>query len=335
MNRRLLLDWIPIPAAGIVLCAVIGVVHGVRPLDLPAAIWTGAWGTPEAGVATLSKMPPLLLTGLAVALAHRIGLLNIGCEGQLVLGALAAASVGVVCYRLPTAAALGLPLVVGAAVGGLWALPAVWLRQRRGVHEVLTTLLLNYVAVFLAEYLVLGSLGDGTALGRTPLVADRAVWSGLGTGVLRDLTAAPLVALALCVAAQAWLSWSVAGYEVTASGKNSEAAQGGGIPVERRQRLMFLLSGALAGLAGAIEVASIHHRFYRAFSPGYGFDGITVAFLVHGAPGWLWLSGLLLASLRSADKWLQLSLGISPGIIWVIQAVLLLTVACRARTLSR
>lgn len=335
MIRRLLFTWISIPAVGMILCAVIGMIHGTRPFDLPAALWTGAWGTPEAAVATLSKMPPLLLTGLAVALAYRIGLLNIGCEGQLVLGALAASLVGAACGRMPLAMALGFPLLAGGVAGGIWAFPAVWLRQRRGVHEVLTTLLLNYVAVFLVEYLVLGPLGDGTAMGRTASVAERAVWSPLGVGAFKDLTAAPLVALALCFLAHVWLTRSVGGYEVTVSGRNDAAAQWAGIPVERRQRLVFLLSGALAGLAGALEVVSVHHRFYRAFSPGYGFDGITAAFLVNGWPGWLWLSGLLLASLRSADKWLQLSLGISPGSIWVIQAVLLLTVACRARDRSR
>ncbi len=92
-----------------------------------------------------------------------------------------------------------------------------------------------------------------------------------------------------------------------------------------------MLSGALAGLAGALEVLAVHHRFYRAFSPGYGFDGITAAFLVKAAPGWLWLSSLLLASLRAADKWLQLMVGISPSIILVIQAILLLAVACQWR----
>jgi simple sugar transport system permease protein len=99
--------------------------------------------------------------------------------------------------------------------------------------------------------------------------------------------------------------------------------------VDRWQRRIFVLSGALAGLAGALEVLAVHHRFYRAFSPGYGFDGITAAFLVKTVPGWLWLSSLLLASLRAADKWLQLVIGISPNTILVIQAVLLLAVACR------
>jgi ABC-type uncharacterized transport system permease subunit len=332
---RAFLIWLPVPAVGVLLIGLMGFTLGLRPWELPAAIWTGAWGSPQAAVATLAKMSPLLLTGLAVALAYRIRLLNIGCEGQLVLGALAAAVTGVHCGRLPAAIGLIVPLTVGALVGAIWAFPAVWLRQRKGVHEVLTTLLLNYVAVFLAEYLVLGPLGDGTVLGRTPVIAEQAVWPPLGADSPGGLTTAPILALVLCWMAQVWISKTVGGYEVTAAGSSETAAELAGISVARLQRRMFLVSGALAGLAGALEVVAVHHRFYRAFSPGYGFDGITAAFLVNGSPGWLWLSGLILASLRAADKWLQLALGISPGAIWIIQAVLLLTVACRLRIRTR
>jgi simple sugar transport system permease protein len=335
MIRTIRRTWVPILAVAVGLSMIIGFIHGVQPFDLPAAIWTGAWGTPEAGAATLSKLTPLLLTGLAVALAYRLRLLNIGCEGQLVTGALAAAVLGAKCGHWPPFLALGFPLIAGAAVGGIWAFPAVWLRQSRGVHEVLTSLLLNYVAVFLVEYLVMGPLGDGTGMGRTVPVAPEAVWRPLGIGGFRELGAAPLLAVGLCFLVQIWLSRTVTGYEATVSGSNETAARVAGIRVERYQRIVFCLSGALAGLAGALEVVSVHHRFYRAFSPGYGFDGITAAFLVNGCPGWLWLSGLVLASLRSADKWLQLALGISPGTLWVIQAVLLLTVTCKGRTLSR
>ena len=139
----------------------------------------------------------------------------------------------------------------------------------------------------------------------------------------------------MSLAAQIWLSKTFWGYEVTAAGSNAAAARAAGIAVDRWQRRMFVLSGALAGLAGALEVLAVHHRFYRAFSPGYGFDGITTAFLVQTVPGWLWLSSLLLAGLRAADKWLQLVVGISPNSILVIQAVLLLSVACQWKLPAR
>jgi simple sugar transport system permease protein len=188
---------------------------------------------------------------------------------------------------------------------------------------------MNYVAIYIADYLVLGPLGDGTAMGRTPPMPAGATWQPLLKIGAIGLTAAPLLAVILSLLAQLWLSKTCWGYEVTAVGDNPAAARSSGIPVERWQRRLFILSGALAGLAGALEVSAVHHRFYNAFSPGYGFDGITAAFLVNAAPGWLWLSALMLASLRAADKWLQLSLGVSPNAILIIQAVMLLSVACQ------
>ena len=325
---RAFLELLPVVAVGGICCLVLAVLSGVPPFAIVSAIWNGAWGSQVAVATTLTKVTPLLLTGLAVALAYQARLLNIGGEGQLTLGALSAASFAVMAAPLPWPVLLPLTLLAGAVAGGLWALPPVWLRQKRGVHEVISTLLLNYLALYLADYLVLGPLGDGTAMGRTPEIPSEAAlssWLQIGT---QGLTAAPLAALVLSLAAQIWLGRTVWGFEVMATGNNPEAARAAGIAADRWQRRMFVLSGALAGLAGALEVLAVHHRFYRAFSPGYGFDGITAAFLVNAAPGWLWLSSLLLASLRAADKWLQLMIGLSPNTILVIQAVLLLAVAC-------
>jgi simple sugar transport system permease protein len=275
-------------------------------------------------------MTPLLCTGLAVALAYRVGLINIGCEGQLTIGALVSASFAVAGSHLPGFLLLPLTLVSGAASGGLWALPAILLRQRRGVHEVISALLLNYMAIYLCSYLVLGPLGDGTAMGRTlPIPAGAEMPELLRSGSL-FLTPAPLMALLLCFGAYLRLSKTVWGFEARAVGTNFDAAVNAGISASNRQIAIFLESGALAGLAGALEVCAVHHRFYRSFSPGYGFDGLTAAFLVNGSPEWLWLSTLFMASLRSADKWLQIGLDLSPNFILVVQAVLLLSVACQS-----
>jgi simple sugar transport system permease protein len=330
-----LLALMPTLLVGVLCCVVLGLLSGVGPFDVLTALWKGAWGSKSSAAASLAKVTPLLLTGLAVALAYQTRLLNIGCEGQLTLGALAAASFAVLAAPLPGPILVLLSLLVGASAGGLWALPPVWLRQRRGVHEVISTLLLNYLAIYLADYLVLGPLGDGTAMGRTPPIPTAAALSPLLQFGTQGVTVAPLVALILSLSAQLWLSKTCWGFELTATGSNMMAAKAAGIAVDRWQRRIFVLSGALAGLAGALEVLAVHHRFYRAFSPGYGFDGITAAFLVNAAPGWLWLSSLLLAGLRAADKWLQLVVGISPNTILVIQAVLLLSVACQWRIPSK
>jgi general nucleoside transport system permease protein len=310
-------------------CVILAVIMGHGPLDLLRTIATGAWGSLDGAAATLGKITPLLLTGLAVALAYQAGLLNIGCEGQLTLGALAAASLAVRAAALPAMVLTPCILLVGALIGGFWALPVVWLRQRRGVHEVISSLLMNYVAIYVADYLVRGPLGDGTALARTPVIPVAAQWQPLWQEAAVDLTLAPLAALLLSLAAQMWLVRTVWGYEVTATGSNALAAELAGIRVSSWQRRIFVASGMLAGLAGALEVVAIHHRFYASFSPGYGFDGITVAFLVKAAPAWLWLSSLIMATLRASEKWLQLLVGISPNAILMIEAVLLLVVACQ------
>ncbi|NSW87011.1 MAG: ABC transporter permease [Syntrophobacteraceae bacterium] len=322
---------VPALVFGFLMCALLAVLAGVAPVDLATTVWTGAWGSPDAAATTLSKTTPLLLTGLAVSLAYQTNLLNIGCEGQLTLGALASSAFAVAAAPLPGLVLIPLTMLVGAGAGAAWAYPAVWLKQQRGVHEVISTLLMNYMAIYLCEYLVLGPLGDGTAMGRTPEIPTGAVWPFLWRHGAVGVTAAPFLALLLCIGVHLWLSRTCWGYEIRAVGSSTTSSRAAGIPVDRWQTRLFVLSGALAGLAGALEVATVHHRFYRTFSPGYGFDGITAAFVVNASPGWLWLSGLFLASLRAADKWLQLSLQVTPNAIVIIQAVLLISVACQAR----
>ena len=322
---------VPALLVGMLVCMGLALAAGAGPLDLLQTIWMGAWGSPEEAVNTLSKMTPLLLTGLAVALAYRAGLLNIGGEGQLTLGALAGASVAHGASSLPAVILLPLTLACGALAGGIWAYPAIVLRQRRGVHEVISTLLLNHVAIYLCSYFVSGPLGDGSSMGRSPAIPAAAEMPEILHSGSLALTAAPLLALALCFAAWFWLVKTVWGFETRASGANLEAAINAGIAASRWQTRIFILSGALAGFAGAVEICAVHHRFYRSFSPGYGFDGLTAAFLVNGSPEWLWLSALFLASLRAADKWLQIGLNLSPNFILVAQAVLLLSVACQGR----
>lgn len=316
-------------AIGVMSCIIIGLVSGAGPLAVISAIWQGAWGTGEAALTSITKITPLLMTALSVTVAYQARLLNIGCEGQLTVGALVGASFAIYTKSLPGPLIMVLSLMVSAVSGGLWALPAIWLRQKRGVHEVISTLLLNYLAIYLVDYLVMGPLGDGTTLGRTPEVPSEAVLPTIVQSGIHKVTVAPFLAVLTSVGMQIWLSKTVWGFELRAVGSNKEAARAAGIDVEVWQRRIFIVSGALAGLAGGLEIFTVHHRFYRAFSPGYGFDGITAAFLAGCIPGLLWATSALLAGLRSADKWLQLTVGISPSAIQIIQAVLLLCVASK------
>lgn len=328
-GRHLVSIWLPVLTIGYGCCVLLAVLSGNAPADLITAIADGAWGGAESSAATLAKVPPLLLTGLAVSLAYQVGLLNIGCEGQLTLGALTTTVMAQADPGWPGWLWIPCCLLGGVATGALWAAPAMWLRQGRGVHEVISTLLLNYVAIYLADYLVRGPLGDGSGMARSAEIASASVWHPVAEAGTVGWSTAPLVALLVSLLAWAWLRWTPAGYEARAVGANAEAAAGVGIAVETWRWRLFLVSGGLAGLAGGIEIVSVHHRFYATFSPGYGFDGITVAFLAAANPGWLWAGSLLIASLRATDKWLQLALGISPNAVFVMEAVLLLAIACQ------
>jgi len=324
-----ILTLIPALLAGAIVCMCLAAFAGVSPLDLAETIWAGALGSGEAALNTLARTSPLLITGLAVALAYKAGLLNIGCEGQLTTGALISAAVAQWASFLPAYLLLPLMLASGAVVGALWAYPPIVLRRARGVHEVISTLLLNYVAIYLCSWLVSGPLGDGTAMGRTPPIPPGAELPVIFRAGSAGMTPAPVIALVLCFVAWLWLSKTARGFEVRSTGANFDAAENAGISASKWQTRIFLISGALAGLAGAIEISAVHHRFYRSFSPGYGFDGLTAAFLVNCSPEWLWLSALFIGGLRSADKLLQIGLDLSPNFILVVQAVLLLSTACQ------
>ncbi len=137
-------------AIGMLSCIVIGLISAAGPLAVISAIWQGAWGTEQAALTSITKITPLLMTALAVSVAYQARLLNIGCEGQLTVGALAGASFAIYFKSLPGPLIMVLSVMVSAIAGGLWAFPAIWLRQKRGVHEVISTLLLNYLAIYLA-----------------------------------------------------------------------------------------------------------------------------------------------------------------------------------------
>jgi len=245
-----------------------------------SALVGGAAGTPDALLSvTLVRTVPLLLTGLAVAVAFRAGIWNIGAEGQLYAGAVVAAWVGISGEGLP--APILLPAVLlGSAAGGMaWAWLPAFLKVRRGVGEVITTLLLNFVAIHLAAWMVHGPLQEArgvfpqtdpiAAAARLPLLipGSRLHWG---------------FALAVLLAVGGWvlLRYTVFGFRLRALGASPEAAAAAGRVEPRRLTWqVFLLSGALAGLAGGVEVSGLTYALYEGLSPGHGYTAIAVALL--------------------------------------------------------
>src|SRR4051812_36572226 len=286
----------------------------------------GGWG--PLGESAI-KGSVLVLTGLSVAIPFTVGLFNIGAEGQLIWGALAAAVAGRA-FDLP--APILVPLCLGAAAlaGGLWgALPGA-LKALRGVHEVISTILLNWVAIHLVHgWLVAGPLaaaGGGASIsiaGTEPV--SRAAW------LPRPLPGSRLdlgFPLALLIAACVWflLTRTRRGFEWRAVGASRDAAHASGIPAGRRICEAMALSGALAGLAGALLILGTEHKYPGVFRTGYGFDGIAVALVGGGTAAGTTLAALFFGALRAGATRLQL-VGIHPSFAELIQGLAVLMVA--------
>lgn len=275
---------------------------------------------------TAIKSAVLILTGLSVAVAFTVGLFNIGAEGQLIWGALAAAVAG----RSSFALSLPLALVAAAAAGGLWGLLPGVLKVRRGVHEVISTILLNWIAIHLVHgWLVAGPLaapGSGATVsiaGTEPI--SRAAWlPRLVSGSRLDLG----FPLALAIAACVWflLTRTVRGFEWRAVGAGRQAAFASGIPAGRRTCEAMALAGALSGLAGALLILGTEHRYPGVFRTGYGFDGIAVALVGSGTAAGTVVAAVVFGALRAGATRLQL-VGIHPSFAELIQGLAVLLVA--------
>jgi simple sugar transport system permease protein len=277
------------------------------------------------------KAALLLLTGLSVAVAFKVGLFNIGAQGQMLVGALTAAVIGA---QLKLPALLHVPAaMLGACVAGaLWALIAAGLKLTRGVHEVISTIMLNWVAVSLVDnWLVVGPLraGAGTVLSTTGTaeIASSAHLPRLLGDISRLHLGFPL-ALAVALAIWVWLARLRTGFETRAVGLGAEAARAAGIPVGRRTLEAMGLAGALAGMAGAVLVLGTELRYPGSLGAPYGFDGIAISLIGGNHPLGVALSALFFGVLRAGGTRMQL-LGVHKSYPELIQGLALLFVAGR------
>lgn len=287
------------------------------------ALWRGSVGSSYAFFsATLVRATPLMLAGLAVALAFRAGVWNIGAEGQLLAGATAA--IGAVALPGPGPLRVALALMAALLAGAVWAAPAALLR-RRGVLEVISTIMLNFIALDLVGYLVRGPLQEPThaypqsvtipLAARLPRIAGTRLHLG--------------VAIALVAAALLWVVMrrSAWGFRVRAIGANPRAAASAGlIDVQRTAMGAFLVSGALAGLAGGIEVTGVTYALYEGLSPGYGYTAIAVALLARLDPLLVAPSAILFGGLEAGATAMQRDAGVPASLVTVVEGALVLLV---------
>jgi simple sugar transport system permease protein len=277
---------------------------------------------------SLVQSTPFILAGLAVALGFKCGLFNIGAEGQFLMGALASAWIGYT-FELPWYIHLPLAILGGALAGAFWAAIPGYLKAITGAHEVVNTIMMNYVAYRLSDWLLNGPMKATGYRPVTPVIQDSATLprffpdpTRLNMGFILALAAAALVY---------WLLYKTTiGFEIRAVGTNPNAAKYAGMNVTRNFILVMVMSGALAGLAGATQVLGVDHWVGQGFSAGYGFDSIAIALLGNSNPLGVVLSALLFGTLRSGATRMQSMAGIPIDIVSVIQGLVIVFVAAPA-----
>jgi general nucleoside transport system permease protein len=337
-----LLNSLLVPVLAIVTAVIAGglIIYSVggNPIAAYMGLVQGAFGSSKALSETAVWATPYIFAGLAVAVAFNGGLFNIGAEGQLALGAVTAALIG---YALPGWLGISIPVYIhipltvgmGMLAGAIWAAIPGALKAYTGGHEVINTIMMNYIALNIVSFLLNGPMRDPDPLNlsaRTPEIAVSARIPAIFSNPLLRVHWG--FVLALVVAAVIWwLLWKTKlGFEIRTVGANPDAAKYAGINVKRTIIVTMAISGALAGLAGAIEVTALNYRHELGFSMGYGFDAIAIALLGKTNPFGVVLAAILFGAMRNGATRMQFLTQIPVDIISVIQALILLFVAADA-----
>jgi len=302
-------------------------VAGQPPGAALHAVWDGAFGGRRQLAETLEKMIPLTLVGLGWIVAFRARRINIGFEGQIIAGGMTAAVVALEVHGLPIGVHLPLAVIAGLAGGAVYAGIAAWLWASRGVSEIITTLLLNFVAIQILNWVVRGPLQESThGFAQTNPLPGSAQWPLLLGHTSLTWDALLIPALALLVAAV--LARTTTGLRIRLTGANEEVARYGGVRTVRVGALALVASGALAGLAGSSLVLSSESRVMAdGFSANYGFDGIVVALLARNSPLGCIPAALLFAALRQGGGLMEARVGVSSSLVQVTQGLVVVLLA--------
>ncbi len=272
---------------------------------------------------------PYIFAGLAVALGFRGGLFNIGAEGQLFVGGLASAYVGYSLSGLPMIIHLPLAILAGLVAGGIWGAIPGYLKARTGAHEVINTIMMNWIAFRLTDYLLTGPMARPDGLPITPQIKPSAYLPRLLPPPVRFHWGF-FIALGVAVLVY-WFLWKTPrGMEIRMTGANPKASRYAGIRIASIIVLTMALSGALAGMAGSVQVLAVDHQMVRAFSTGYGFDSIALALLGNSHPLGVVLASLLFGFMRGGAARMQSVASIPVELIRIIQAMVIIFVAAPA-----
>lgn len=290
------------------------------------ALYNATFENARAIGSTLNKASPLIFTGIAVAFSFRGNMFNIGTEGQFLMGATGATLVGIYCKDLPGFLLIPCMMLAGILCGAFWSTFPGICKAKFGVSEVITTIMFNYIAINFLGFLVRGPIQDTKSVEpQSFLIAKQ----GYMTYLLKDsrLHAGFFIACIMAVLLYILLFHSAFGYEVRAVGHSPTAARNGGINVPRTMMISVLISGALAGLGGAIELAGTSHYLHDNISPGYGYTAIAVSILAKNNPLGVILSSLLFGFLNAGSTAMQRTAGLSASFIKLFQGIVVFFIA--------
>ena len=313
-------------AGALAVGALLLLILGIDPLEAYGAMLSGAFGTTDAVLATLARAVPLCLSALAISIAFWGGMWNIGAEGQLYVGAFAAAFAGFSLPALPHLPFLIVVLAAGVLVGALWAYLPGRLSLDLGMNIVVITIMLNSVGIYLTQYLASGPYAEegGFSAGSTAMIHPLARFARFSD--LTTLNTGAIVALAVALGITLLMLASVWGYEARMIRLNARFAAAGGVDVRSRQLLAMTLSGALAGLAGTLLVMGDHGRFLSGISPGYTWTGMILSMMVAYHPVGAILAGLVYAAMSSGALEMELLTDAPVEVVEIIVTVAVLFV---------
>jgi ABC-type uncharacterized transport system permease subunit len=311
--------------AGLLMAGLLIFSVGVSPREAYAALFEGAFGTSYAIATSLNRATPLILAGLGVAIAFRSSLWNIGGEGQICMGGLTASLVGIYVVGLPAYVHIPLALLAGFLGGAIWGGIAGYLKAKHNINLIITTIMMNYIAIYIVSYLVKGPIQEPPGFFPQSPQLQPSAFLPLIMGETR-LHAGLYLAIVCAIILYIILWRTPIGFEIRAIGANIFAARHAGMKVARDQIIVMLISGGLAGLAGAVEIMGAQYRLRANFLLNYGYDSIAVALLGQIEPLGILISGVLFGALRAGAGTMQRTINLPMSLVFVVQGIVVLFV---------
>lgn len=309
--------------AAIMLCSILLIIFGINPVNTFASIFTKSLGTAGGMAQTFVAATPILLVAVGVELANRAGVINLGAEGQIVAGAIVAQVVALNIYRFPSAVGIALVLFAGLLGGAIYTLIPAVLKVKLEVNEIVLLIMTNQIISYIVAWLVRSPLKDTNSSNNQGELINENLWF---PNIFGDIHIGVVIAIILTIVVYLILKKTVFGYEISVVGKSKKSADYAGISKNKIALSVFLLSGAIAGLAGSIQVLGVQHRLTGSISNGYGWSGIMVAMVAGKNPVALIIVTVLYSALDVGNLIIQITDKVPTQLAEIVQAIIVLAI---------